>query len=514
MKAAASQMSRADPESYLRTDHLAGDLTGRSVFGGMITMAAQVMKMAVQFGTTIVLARLLLPEAFGLVAMVAVLLTFLEMFKDLGLSAATVQRATITQAEVSTLFWVNIALGAITALLMAPLAPALAWFYGEPALLNITLAFGAGFLISGLSTQHLALLRRQMRFSLLAGIQMGAEVVAMAAAVIAALAGADYWALVLQRLVWATCLSAGGWLFCGWRPGRPTPLLQVRDMLGFGGNVTGSNLANLLVRNLDQILIGWYWGATQLGYYDRAYRVLLVPVSSLNFPLFSVVMPTLSRLADQPARYRRAYLRVVEKLNMATMPAAALLVAAPDLVVHLLFGPQWAPATPIMAWLGLATLYQPILQTFGWLLMTQDRTAEMLRWGSICSAITAGGVVAGLPFGAAGVAAGFALSGLFVRLPCQFWVIGRRGPVTARDLYGSMLPSLAASLAVAGAVWALRQSQMWQPLEARPLVALALLALTAAIVSIACFVLLPQSRHSLRDIRTLAGLAIRHRAAA
>jgi len=399
--------------------------------------------------------------------------------------------------------------------LIVPLAAALAWFYDEPAMLKITLAFGAGFLISGLSTQHLALLRRQMRFSLLAGIQMGAEIVGMTAAVIAALAGADYWALVIQRLVWAVCLAAGGWLFCGWRPGRPAGLRQVRDLLGFGGNVTGSNLANLLVRNLDQILIGWYWGATPLGYYDRAYKVLLVPISSLNFPLFSVAMPTLSRLADQPERYRRAYLRVVEKLNMTTMPAAALLIAAPDLVVHLLFGPQWAPAAPIMAWLGVATLYQPILQTFGWLLMTQNRTNEMLRWGTVCSGITAAGVVVGLPFGAAGVAAGFALSGLFVRLPCQFWVIGRRGAVSARDLYGSMVPSFAAALAVAGSTWALRHWSLWQQqLADRPLTALALLAAIAAAISLACFVLLPQSRDSLRDMRTLAGMAVRRRAAA
>lgn len=507
-------MSRPDPESHLRTDHLAADLTGRSVRGGAVTMIAQLVKMIVQFGTTVILARLLLPEAFGLVAMVAVLLTFLETFKDLGLSAATVQRASISHAEVSTLFWVNVGLGAAAALLMLPLAPLLAWFYGEPALRNITLAFGAGFLISGFSTQHLALLRRQMRFSLLAAIQMGAEIVAMAAAVAAALAGADYWSLVIQRLVWAVCLAAGGWLFCGWRPGRPAGLRQVRDLLGFGGNVTGSNLANLLVRNLDQILIGWYWGATPLGYYDRAYKVLLVPITSLNFPLFSVAMPTLSRLADQPDRYRRAYLRVVEKLNMVAMPAAALLVAAPDLVVHLLFGPEWAAATPIMAWLGIAALYQPILQTFGWLLMTQNRTNEMLRWGTVCSAITAAGIVAGLPFGADGVAAGFALSGLLVRLPCQFWVIGRCGPVAARDLYGSMLPSLAAALAVGGTVWGLRHVSLWQVFDGRPIAALAVLAGIAGVISLVCFVVLPQSRDSLRDMRTLAGLAIQRRAPA
>lgn len=505
-------MPKVDPDIHLRTDHLSADLTGRSVRGGAVTAIAQLLKLVVQFATTIILARMLLPEAFGLVAMVAVLLTFLEMFKDLGLSAATVQRPVISHADVSTLFWVNAALGVVVALLMLPLAPALTWFYGEPALFGITLAFGAGFVISGLSTQHLALLRRQMRFSALAGIQMGAEIIAMTGAVVAALAGAGYWSLVIQRLLWAFCLAAGGWIFCGWRPGPPGPLGHVRDLLGFGGNVTGSNLANLLVRNLDQILIGWYWGATQLGYYDRAYKVLLVPITNLNFPLFSVAMPTLSRLADQPERYRRAYLRVVEKLNMATMPAAALLVAAPDLVVHLLFGPQWAMASPIMAWLGVAALYQPIMQTFGWLLMTQNRTGEMLRWGMICSAMTAVGILAGLPFGAAGVAAGFALSGLLARLPCQFWVIGRRGPVSAGDLYRSMAPSMVAALLVAGSIWALRRWAAWDMLTGGPLASLGTLTLVAGSLTLCCYMLVPQSRRALQDIRVLAGMVVRRRA--
>lgn len=502
-------MSRRDPAEHFRTDHLVSDIAGRSVRGGAVTVGAQVLKIVMQFAVTIVLARLLKPEAFGLVAMVAVVLTFLETFKDLGLSAATVQRATITHREVSTLFWINAGLGMVAALAMVPLAPLLAWFYGEPELSSITLALGIGFALSGLSTQHLALLRRQMRFSVLASIQMGAEIIGMAAALFAAYEGAGYWALILQRIVWAACMALGGWAFCGWRPGWPGRLAEVRPLLGFGGYVTGSNLASLLVRNMDQVLIGWYWGATPLGLYDRAYKILLLPINNLNAPLFSVAMPALSRLVGDPERYRRTYLGMVEKLSMVTMPCAALLVAAPDLVVQLLFGPQWAAATPIVGWLGLAALYQPVSYTCSWLFMTQNRTAEMFRWGLISSSLLAISIVVGLPFGAEGVAASFAISGLAVRMPALFWAVGRQGPVRSLDIVKTMIPSIVASGLVVAVVVALRRLPAFDGAGLGS--ALALVGLAAAVVTIASFVCLPQSRRALADFRAMTAMLFQRR---
>jgi PST family polysaccharide transporter len=502
-------MRKPEPTEHFRTEHLVGDLAGRSIRGGAVTVTAQVLKIVMQFGVTIILARLLKPEAFGLVAMVAVVLTFLETFKDLGLSAATVQRETITHQEVSTLFWVNAGLGFVAALLMIPLAPLLAWFYGEPELVDITLALGIGFALSGLSTQHLALLRRQMRFSVLASIQMGAEIVGMAVAVFAAYQGAGYWALILQRIVWAAVLGAGGWAFCGWRPGWPSRLGHVRELLGFGGYVTGSNLVSLMVRNLDQVLIGWYWGATPLGLYDRAYKILLLPINNLNAPLFSVAMPALSRLAGEPDRYRRTYLAMVEKLSMVTMPCAALLVAAPDLMVRLLFGPQWMAATPIVGWLGLAALYQPVTYTCSWLFMTQNRTQEMFRWGMVSSAMTAASIVAGLPFGAEGVAASFAISGIVLRGPALFWAVGRNGPVRALDIAGAMLPSAVASGLVVAAVVGLRRIPAFETTTLGH--ALTMAGLVAVAVTLICFATLPQSRRALVDFRSMGSALFRRR---
>ncbi len=223
-------MPVSDPSIHFQTAALTRDLTGRSVRGGLVTVGGQILKVVAQTVAMAVLARLLHPEAFGLIAMAAVIVTVLEMFKDLGLSAATVQREEITHAEVSTLFWVNVGLGVVAALLMIPLAPLMAWFYHQPQLVGITLWLGLGFILSGLSTQHLALLRRQMRFTALAVVQMTAEIAGLIAAIIAAVMGADYWALVLQRIVWAGWLAAGGWILCRWRPGPPMKLAAVREL--------------------------------------------------------------------------------------------------------------------------------------------------------------------------------------------------------------------------------------------------------------------------------------------
>jgi len=501
---------RSDPDAYLRTDHLRHDFAGRSVRGGIVTVGAQILKVVAQFGVTIVLARLLRPEAFGLVAMVAVIVAFLELFRDFGLSAATVQRETITHADVSALFWVNVGLGVTASLLMILLAPLLARFYREPALVDVTLWLGVGFVLSGLSTQHLAIMRRQMRFTTLAMILMWSEIIGMCVAVIAAYDGADYWALVVQRLVWVLCIAVGAWVFCPWRPGRPAGLGRVRDLLRFGSHVTGSTLFGTFARNLDQVLIGWYWGATPLGLYERAYKILMVPINNLNAPLFSVAMPTLSRLVNQPARYRRAYLSTVEKLNMVTMPCAALLIAAPALVVRVLFGEQWLAAAPIVAWLGVAALYHPMGYTCSWLFMTQDRTAEMFRWGLIGSALNAAFIVGGLPFGPVGVAASFAVGGLAVRMPVVFWMASRHGPVSLGNMVHSMLPSGVASILIVGALWSLRGAGLLA-LDS-PLRSLAVAIAVTAIVALACFASLPQSRQALVEFARLPQLLIRPRA--
>ena len=297
--------------NFFDTEYLKADLKGRSVRGGAVTMAGQGVRFFLQMGSTVVLARLLTPQDFGLIAMVTAVTGFVMMFKDMGLSMATVQRAEVNHAQISTLFWINVTLSLGVMLVTAALAPAIAWFYGEPRLTWITLALAGAFIFGGLTIQHQALLRRNMRFGTLALIGIISMVMGIVAAIIAAWYGAGYWALVIMQLAGAITGAIAVWVVCGWRPGLPVRRSGVREMLAFGGNLTGFNVINYFARNADNLLIGKFWGSGPLGLYSKAYGLLMLPLRQINAPLSAVAIPALSRLKDEPERYRNYYIKAV-----------------------------------------------------------------------------------------------------------------------------------------------------------------------------------------------------------
>jgi PST family polysaccharide transporter len=495
----------------LRVDHLQADLVGRSLRGGAITFGAQGVKVAIQFGTVMVLSRLLPPQVFGLMAMIAALTEVLDQIKDFGLSAATIQKTDITHEQVTALFWINSAIGATVALLLFAGAPLLAQFYGQPELTDIARWLALAFVISGATTQHWALLRRQMRFRAAASIDVGSELLGMATAVVAALGGAGIWALVAQRLAYSGAAMLASWSMSRWRPGWPRRCPGMKSLLTFGGSVTGNGIINILARNIDQVLIGWYWGPVSLGFYERAYKLLMSPINTVTVPLYSVGMPTLSRLHDDPERYRRAYLSLSEKLAMLTVPAAALMVVTSDWIVVLLLGAQWRDSGPIVGWLGLAAALLPVAVITGLLFLTQDRATELFKVAALGSAVSLVSILIGLPFGAVGVAASFALGSTFVRVPVSFWLAGRKGPVTIADLYRSIVPSVVAGCAVFATVSVLRHLPGVE--AASPIVALMLCGCAALAVTLLSFGCIPQSRRALMSIGHISSQILHYRKA-
>ena len=207
--------------------------------------------------------------------MVVVVTGFVSMFKDLGLSNATIQKEEINAEQISTLFWVNVALSVTILLLTASLAPAVAWFYGDSRLTLITLVYAVGFLFGGLTVQHEALLRRQMRFTALAVTDIVSLIAGIVTALVLGWYGARYWALVANQLVVGFTNTVAVWALCRWRPGLPVRNSGVRSMLVFGRNLTGFSIINYFARNLDNMLIGKFWGSQQLGLYAKAYQLLL-----------------------------------------------------------------------------------------------------------------------------------------------------------------------------------------------------------------------------------------------
>jgi PST family polysaccharide transporter len=391
-----------------------------------------------------ILARMLTPADFGLVAMVTAITGFVGLFKDLGLSQATVQRSEINHAQVSTLFWINVAASALLMIIVAALAPAIALLYHEPKLMWITLALAGGFIFSGLAVQHQALLRRQMKFTTLVLIDLFSLLISLVIALIMAANGFRYWALVMQTITQAISYCVLIWIWCDWRPQRWSRGSGVRTMLAFGGDLTGFGVVNYFSRNADNALIGWRCGDTVLGLYGRAYQLLLLPLSQVNTPIASVAIPALSRLQYHEKHYRRAFLQLLKKLTMVTIPLIALTIVCADWIVHAVLGSQWDGAAKIFVWLGLAALLQPLTFTSGWLFVSQGRTREQLVWGVLSSAVIVLSFVIGLHWGAIGVAIAYAIC-INSITPALLWLVGRSGPVRTSDMYQiAGLPILAA----------------------------------------------------------------------
>jgi len=419
--------------------------------GAVVTAASQVLRVLVQLGSVVLLSRLLAPSDFGLVAMVGPVFALALLFQELGLSQATVQKPGLNHDEVSALFWVNMAAGLGIAAILVVGAPLVGWFYADARAANLTAAMGAIAAINGAGAQHLALLNRRMKFSLLATISAASAVATLAAAVAFAALDPTYWAIFFGMVVGASVNTLGGWITAGWIPSRPGRRVRLARLLRFSAGVTGFNLANFFARNLDNVLIGRVWGDTSLGLYDRAYKLLLAPLVLVNNPLAKVMMPTLSRLTDEPARYRSAYLKAVCQSLLITLPGVAFMTGAAELLVPALLGGGWAEVAPILMALGFAGLMQPVNNCTGWLFMSQGRGGEFARIGVFSAATAIGAFVAGLPYGPLGVAIAYAVSE-YVRTPIIWWYVGRQGPVGARDVVRAAGPQVLAAFGSLGAV--------------------------------------------------------------
>ncbi|HXV28915.1 MAG TPA: lipopolysaccharide biosynthesis protein [Sinorhizobium sp.] len=400
--------------------------------GGLVTGGAQILRMAIQFVSVVVLARLLVPEDFGLVASVSPIVAFVGLFQNLGLQQAVIQRSEIGERQLNQVFWIGTLVGLACTLAVVALSPAVAAFYGDARMTAITIAAALPLLLGSLAALPLALMNRHLKFGQLALNDVYAALVGLLVTAAAAWFGMGYWSLVIGPAASAAVALLAAWWATRWMPGRPEFRID-RDIISFGANLTGFNLVNFFSRNLDNVLIGRVSGPVELGHYDRAYKLLLFPLQNITQPLSRVMIPLMSRIQEDKARFRDIYLRTNWLLALVTMPGIAALTLAAEPTVSLLFGEQWLAVAPIFAWLGIASLMQPVSSTTGWIFICQGETKTMFHWGIYSSLTTVLAFVVGLKWGAVGVAAAYAISGYLLRLPALAWLLQRLGPVSATD---------------------------------------------------------------------------------
>jgi PST family polysaccharide transporter len=423
-------------QEHFKTDHLLSNLKGHTISSGAVTMSSQAGKFFLSLVSTMILARLLTPRDFGLVAMVTTVTGFLRVFKDAGLSIATVQREKITHAQVSNLFWINVGVSALCTLILAATAPVIARFYHNPRLIPITLFLSVTFLISGSTIQHQALLKRQMRFKALALIEVSSMTVGVLIGVIMALIGCGYWSLVGSSLSMETSGLLLTWLVSRWRPQLPVRRSGIGPLVSFGAHRTAGDFILALARGSDNLLIGRFYGAAAVGLYSRASALLIGPLQQFLGPINAVFMPALCRLQSQPARYRSTFLRLYEAIALTGFLFTGLFLALARPLTLVLLGSKWEQAAVIFGGFTVAALCVPLANASAWLFTSQGRGQEMFVAQSINACAVILSFIAGLPFGPVGVAIAFSVSNLLVRVPIYYFSAGRRGPVRTSDLWG------------------------------------------------------------------------------
>jgi len=305
-------------------------------------------------------------------------------------------------------------------------------------------------LFGGLTVQHQALLRRQMRFKALATVEVASMAFGIAVAIAMAVLDFGYWSLVGMVAGSALANAVLVWALCDWRPGAARRGCGVGSMLRFGGGLTGFNFLNYFTRNADNVIIGFALGSGPLGIYSKAYNLLMLPIRQINGPVGSVMVPALSRLQDNPARYRRAYLRGISAIAMVGMPIVVCVFVLSDEAVAILLGPGWERAASIFRWLAPAAFFGTLNVAPGWLCVSLGRAGTQLKWAMVSAPLTVVAFLIGVRFGIEGVAAAFSISWclglyIFIAMAC------RGSPVRQRDIGAAIWPQFLASVAATAA---------------------------------------------------------------
>jgi len=434
------------------------DLKQRVIRGGFAKICSQGAGFVVRMGSLMILARLLDPKDFGLVGMVTAVIGVFNLFRDFGLSAAAVQRnTTVTREQASTLFWVNILVGAILGLLSFAIAPFAVLFYHETRLFGITAALASGFLFNAAGVQHSAMLEREMRFTTLSVIDIISLLTSVLVGIGMALHGYGYWALVATTTVVPLVYTVCVWLTTAWVPGRPHRRVGVRSMMRFGGTLTLNGLVMYIATNFEKVLLGRFWGAEAIGVYGRAYQLVNMPNDNLNSAASGVAFAALSRLQDDPPRFRSYFLKGYALVLSLTVPVTVACALFAKDMISVFLGPKWQSAVTVVSLLAPTTLAFATINPLGWLLMSLGLVGRGLRMALVFAPFMIAGYLIGLPYGPRGVA--FAYSAMMTLSVIPMIAAAVRGTViSVRDVLLTVSRPLLSGIVTAGLVLGL---QFW-----------------------------------------------------
>jgi len=415
----------ADTNIAVENTPLSAAPTMRTSTAALWAISARMITQAVRLGSAVILARLLAPAEFGIIAMAFAFSGLATVLTDAGLRSAVVQFRTLGKSGLSTVFWMSAGLGALLAGALGGASALVAGFSRMPMVGPVLVAMAFGLFLSSIAAVPIGLLNVRMEFHKTALVEISSEVVAAGVAIALGIEGAGHWALVGQSLTSAGLTVLLSFAVSRWLPGFTFRRDICRRVLRFSGNMVAFNILNYWARNLDTLLVGRAFGSSALGYYNRAYSLMMYPYTMLHSSVSPVLHSRLSAMQYRVPQMRHAYLRFSKMILMICVPVAVTFGLLAKPLILTVWGSQWLPSVQVFQILCLVSAIQPVFAASGNVYLACGRTDLLLKLGGVYIVTACTGMICGLRWQVMGVAAGYAIANL-VTIPAILGFITRR----------------------------------------------------------------------------------------
>lgn len=390
--------------------------------GAGIMGVGQLIRIAIQFSSVIILARLLDASSFGLIAMVTAVIGVAEVVRDFGLAPAAIQAKSLSVAQRSNLFWINLCIGIFLAVIVTLLSNPIGELYDDDRVPGIMYCLSSVFIINAVSTQYRAGLSRELRFGALALSEILGQASGLLVAVVLAMLGAGYWAIVGQQISQALVLALAVIVAGKWWPRPYNRAAPVRSLLTYGSNLLGTQLLVYVSSNIDTFLIGLRYGPNILGYYNRAFQMIVLPLNQINSPATRVALPVLSRIQEDKKTFDRYLIKGQVCLSWVVIPVFMFAAINSDDVVHLLLGDGWGVVAPLFTLLAIGGVFQTLSYATYWVFLARGLTGSNLRFALTTRTGMIGLIALGSIWGVSHVAIAYASSLALIWVTGLIWI--------------------------------------------------------------------------------------------
>ena len=363
-------------------------IINKTIEGISWSFKSQFITQIIQFIVGLLLMRWIAPEDFGKFAMVLIIVSFLQIFRDAGLTVALIQKKNLSEIILSTAFWFQILIGLILSIIIYFSGNFINRIYQETTLDEISFWLSIDFFIGSFGLVPMALLRKELEFKIIFKIQFLAIICSSFCGLYMALMGMGYLSLIGKVVVFTSMSSLGAFLCVKWKPKFRFSNTALKSSLRVGLSDTGNHLLSYIVRNVDDFFIGRLIGSTYLGFYNRAYTIMLLPMINITSVFQNVLFSTWSKMQDDIEGIKSMYIKVSGIIAFITFPLMILLVILAEPIISIMFGEQWLPMTNTLKILSVIGMIQSVSSLVGVIFIVFNKNYLMLKINFITSILT------------------------------------------------------------------------------------------------------------------------------